>query len=156
MSVTLYLDNRPSRKTGEHPIRVQVSVRGVTLVSTIGHSVSPANWKDSRVKPKSYTNAKGVSAAKINDDLEKIISHFSHWEMGLKEKPDKEELKRHLKEAVDAKEETNPVPAKVRKVGFFTRLDEFIKEESTANGWAYATMQCWKPSSIILPPSTPR
>ena len=30
--------------------------------------------------------------------------------------------------------------AKVKRVGFYTRLDEFIKEESAANGWAYATL----------------
>ena len=29
------------------------------------------------------------------------------------------------------------------EIGIFTRLQEFISEESAANGWAYATLQCW-------------
>ena len=41
------------------------------------------------------------------------------------------------------KTEENPIPVKVKRVGFFTRLEEFIKEESAANGWAYATLQVW-------------
>lgn len=144
MPVTIYLEKRASKRTNEFPIRVQLSVKGVTLVSTIGHSIGGDNWRDEKVKPKSYVNAKGVSAEKINDDLLRIRSHFSQWEMELKEKPAKEDIKKHLKMALDSGTEKNPIPAQVRKIGFFARLEEFIKEESAANGWAYATLQVWK------------
>lgn len=143
MPVTVYLENRPSKRTKENAIRVQLSVKGVTLQSTIGYSINADNWRDNKVKPKSYKNEKGVEAAKINEAIESIKHHFSTWENSLKEKPTKDDLKKHLKLALEMKVEENPIPAKVRKIGFFTRLDEFIKEESAANGWAYATIQIW-------------
>ena len=144
MPVTVYLENRESKRTKEKAIRVQLSVKGVTLQSTIGHSINPDNWDGNKVKPKSYKNAKEVPAERINADLQKIKSHFTEWEMDLKEKPTKEDIKKHLKKALEMKTEENPIPVKVKRVGFFTRLDEFTKEEGAANGWAYATHQCWK------------
>ena len=143
MPVTVYLENRESKRTKEKAIRVQLSVKGVTLQSTIGHSINPDNWDGNKVKPKSYKNAKEVPAERINADLQKIKSHFTEWEMDLKEKPTKEEIKKHLKKALEMKTEENPIPVKVKRIGFFTRLEEFIKEESAANGWAYATLQVW-------------
>ena len=143
MPVTVYLENRESKRTKEKAIRVQLSVKGVTLQSTIGHSINPDNWDGNKVKPKSYKNAKEVPAERINADLQKIKSHFTEWEMDLKEKPTKEDIKKHLKKALEMKTEENPIPVKVKRIGFFTRLEEFIKEESAANGWAYATLQVW-------------
>ena len=142
--VTVYLEKRASKKTEENAIRVQLSVKGVTLQSTIGHSINPDNWREGQVKPKSSVNKKGGSATKINADLDKIKAHFSPWEMELTEKPSKEDVKKHLKLALEVKVEKGPIPAKVKKVGLFTRLEEFIKEESAANSWAYATLQVWK------------
>ena len=144
MPVTVYLEKRASKRTEENAIRVQVSVKGVTLQSTIGYTIDPEHWRDDEVKPKSYKNKKGISAEKINADLKKIKSHFATWEMELKEKPSREDIKKHLKEALEMKVEKDPIPVKVKRVGFYERLEEFIKEESAANGWAYATLQVWK------------
>ena len=143
MPVTVYLEKRASKRTEENAIRVQVSVKGVTLQSTIGYTIDPDHWDGNNVKPKSYKNKKGVTGEKINADLKKIKSHFADWELELKEKPSKEEIKKHIKLAMEMKTDPNPIPAKVKRVGFYTRLDEFIKEESAANGWAYATLQVW-------------
>lgn len=144
MPVTVYLEKRASKRTEENAIRVQVSVKGVTLQSTIGYTIDPDHWDGEKVKPKSYKNKKGVSAELINADLKKIKSHFATWELELKEKPTKEDIKTHIKQAMDAKVEKDPIPVKEKRIGFFTRLEEFIKEESAANGWAYATLQVWK------------
>ncbi len=144
MPVTVYLEKRASKRTEENAIRVQVSVKGVTLQSTIGYTIDPDHWDGEKVKPKSYKNKKGVSAELINADLKKIKSHFATWELELKEKPTKEDIKTHIKQAMDAKVEKDPIPVKVKRIGFYTRLEEFIKEESAANGWAYATLQVWK------------
>ena len=71
MPVTVYLENHESKRTKEKAIRVQLSVKGVTLQSTIDHSINPDNWDGNKVKPKSYKNAKEVPAERINADLQK-------------------------------------------------------------------------------------
>lgn len=144
MPVTVYLDKRASERTKEQAIRVQLSVWGVTLQTTIGYSIHPDHWKNEKVTPKSYKNSREVPAEIINKAISNIQNHFVQWEIDLKEKPTKEEIKKHLKMALEVKAVKEPVPAKVRRVGFFNRLDEFISEESMANGWAYTTLQCWK------------
>ena len=47
----------------------------------------------------------------------------------MKEKPSKEEIKKHIKLAMEMKTDPNPIPAKVKRIGFYTRLEEFIKED---------------------------
>ena len=53
MPVTVYLEKRASKRTEENAIRVQVSVKGVTLQSTIGYTIDPDHWDGEKVKPKS-------------------------------------------------------------------------------------------------------
>lgn len=48
--------------------------------------------------------------------------------------------------ALGLPDEAVEVVPKEKKIGLFTRLKEFIAEESAANGWAYATLQCWTTS----------
>ncbi|MBR5905206.1 MAG: phage integrase SAM-like domain-containing protein [Bacteroidales bacterium] len=144
MAVKFYLDSRPSKLTEENPIRASFSIKGVKLASTIGHSVDIDHWKAGQVTPPSYTNKKGVTAKQINSDLKKIESHFSTWELSLKEKPSTEEIKKEIKKALEMPAEGKAIPAKIKRIGFFQRLQEFITEQSLACGWAESTLKNWK------------
>lgn len=90
-----------------------------------------------------YETSKGVKAQDINTALQEMKTHFMKYENSCKEKPSVQELKHQMTVALEKPVEQD-VPVKVKKVGFYTRLEEFIQEESAANSWAYATLQVWK------------
>ena len=155
MAVKFYLESRPSKRTGESAIRASFSIKGVKLITTTGLSINDENWSDEtaiearkengrRKYAENYKNVKGQTVKDINVILDKIRSHFSQWDLQLEDKPTSDEIRKELKKAMNKKTPEKEVPAKVKRVGFFTRLEEFIKEESAANGWAYATLQVWK------------
>ena len=91
-------------------------------------------------------NAKGVSGKIINTRLKKIEAHFADYELNQLVKPKDEDLKAQYQIALGLPDEAVEVVPKEKKIGLFTRLKEFIAEESAANGWAYATLQCWTTS----------
>lgn len=144
MAVTFSLDSRPN-KHGEFPIRAVISIRGTVLVSTIGHSVNPDVWGNGRVSKAKYENSKGHSAKIINGDIIKVEAHFSKYEMELKVKPSKADLKEQMTIAL-GKGDVLCVPVKVmpKDPSLFDRLEEFIREQAVVSQWAYATKQCWK------------
>ena len=155
MAVKFYLEKRASKRTGESAIRASLSIKGVKLITTTGISIKEENWYGDRAdeeknksgrrkSPEDYKNVRGQTCKDINNLLDKIRLHFSEWELTLEDKPTTEDIKKELKKALSKKEPKKEVPAKVKRVGFFNRLDEFTNEESAANGWAYSTLQIWK------------
>ncbi|MBQ9185002.1 MAG: site-specific integrase [Bacteroidales bacterium] len=146
MAVKFYLDKRPSKISKEYPIRVSLSIKGTTLISTIGYSVDKGVWESGRISKKSYKNSKGVTAKELNAKLAQLESHFASYDLETKTKPTKEELKRQISLGLlDKGEETEMVKeAKPTRPSIFEYLEEFKKEQSLANQWAYGTMQCWK------------
>lgn len=137
MAVKFYLDNRPN-KAGEHPIRVSVSIRGAKLISTIGHSVDPETWSEGQVNRVRYANSKGVTAKQINAEIMRLHSHFAEYEVSMKERPDKGELRRILLTALRRND------AAIREsTPLLADLDRFISEESLSGQWAYTTIRCW-------------
>ena len=144
MSVTFSLDSRPN-KHGEYPVRAVLSIRGTVLVSTIGHSVTPDVWSNGRVSKIKYTNSKGRTSKTINGDIIKIEAHFSKYEMELKAKPTKADLKEQMVVALgnEAPQE-EPVKPMPKEPSLFDRLEEFIREQGVVSQWAYATKHCWK------------
>ena len=155
MAVKFYLEKRPSIRTGECAIRASFSIKGVKLITTTGITINDANWgaeqaqeekndRGRRKSSKDYQNAKGQTCKDINSILDQIRAHFSEWELKLEDKPSSDDIRKELKRAMKKKTPEKVYPARIKRVSFFDRLEEFKNEESAANGWAYATLQVWK------------
>lgn len=141
-AVNFYLDTHPN-KAGECPIKMSVIIFKKRFFPTIGHSVLPEVWNGSRVSKAKYVNSKGETAAKINKDIFNLLSHFTNYINEVEKMPTAEEFKQEMKLALGRVEET-PTQSYVKVKTLFDDFDQFIKEESVSNQWAYATMQCWK------------
>ncbi len=153
MPVKFYLSPQ-ANKAGEYPIRVSISVNGARYLTTAEYKVAGSAWVDKlpdddprKEKEKDYvvgkyTNSKGISSKVINARLNKIKGHFAEYELNKKGKPSEAELKEQFAVALGKAdiEEEAPSPA----ITIFGRLEEFKREQSLANQWAYGTMQCWK------------
>ena len=85
MAVHYYLSKKIDRN-GEAPIQVTISLKGVRLQTSVGHSIPPSKWlaESERVR-KGCTNAKGCSYSKINSDLVEIESSVLRLESSDKE-----------------------------------------------------------------------
>lgn len=154
MPVKFYLSPQ-ANKAGEFPIRVSIMVNGTRYMTTAEYKVAGDAWVDNlpaddkrRKKEKGevlslYTNSKGISGKIINNRLNKIRAHFSDYELNTKVKPSEGDLKVEFQKAIGLPDEAVAATPVVKKVGLFVRLQEFIAEESKANQWAYATIQCW-------------
>lgn len=146
MAVKFYLDKRPTKISKEYPIRVSVCIKGTTLISTIGYSVDKKVFEAGRINKKNYKNAKGVTAKELNAKLSGLESHFATYDLETKSKPTKEELKRQISLGLMGKGEEQKAleAATPQQPTIFEYLEEFKKEQSLANEWAYGTLQCWK------------
>lgn len=154
MPVKFYLSPQ-ANKAGEFPIRVSIMVNGTRYLTTAEYKVAGDEWVDNwapddkrRKKEKGevrslYVNTKGISGKVINNRLNKIKAHFSDYELNMQVKPTESELKAEFQKAIGLPDEVVAAAPTVKKIGLFTRLQEFIAEESKANQWAYATIQCW-------------
>ena len=133
MAVSFFLEKR-SNKAGEQPVRAQINIKGVTYISTIGISVNPAYWNGSRVSRSNTRNSKHLSGAEINLLLNNVETHFLEWERTLDWKPSREEIKAQLDKVLCRRDGDT----------FFTRLDEFLEEQSAAQQWAHSTCLNWR------------
>ena len=144
MPVKFYLHPKLN-KQNESPITVSINIRQTRLLTTLGYSVAPQAWLESgKVKPK-YTNSKGISARAINSSIYKIQLHFGEYEASLKTRPTREELKDQYAIALSLGDDLQqkPVEQEAPVKSIYDYLDEFIKEQSLLNQWAYATVQIW-------------
>ena len=140
MPVRFYLYPMPNKK-GECPIRVSISIGSTRYMTGIGYNCATEAWEDGVGVKARYTNSKGVSAKLINARISNIRSHFSEYELKLIGQPDQDELKKEFKKSLGQEEKTETPAPKVKNI--FDHLDEFVKEQSVACQWAYATVQCW-------------
>lgn len=164
MAVTFMLDARPN-KAGEHPIRVSICIRRVRLQTSIGFSVAKDKWvaampdsprKEKEVKSMHYVipntvNSVGMKGNEMNAKLLKIKTHFDEYERTLERLPTKDDLSSELDIALNRKE----LKQEIEIVGSAAitiqdRLKEFVREQSIACQWAYATLQAWKTFSNHL------
>ena len=153
MPVKFYLSPQ-ANKAGEYPIRVSISVNGARYLTTAEYKVAGSAWVDKlpdddprKEKEKDYvvgkyTNSKGISSKVINARLNKIKGHFAEYELNKKGKPSEAELKEQFAVALGKADIEEEVPSPA--ITIFDRLEEFKREQSLANQWAYGTMQCWK------------
>ena len=158
------LDARPN-KAGEHPIRVSICIRRVRLQTSIGFSVAKDKWvaampdsprKEKEVKSMHYVipntvNSVGMKGNEMNAKLLKIKTHFDEYERTLERLPTKDDLSSELDIALNRKE----LKQEIEIVGSAAitiqdRLKEFVREQSIACQWAYATLQAWKTFSNHL------
>ena len=116
------------------------------MISTIGYSVDKKVFEAGRINKKNYKNAKGVTAKELNAKLPGLESHFATYDLETKSKPTKEELKRQISLGLMGKGEEQEAleVATPQQPTIFEYLEEFKKEQSLANEWAYGTLQCWK------------
>ncbi|MBQ5984102.1 MAG: phage integrase SAM-like domain-containing protein [Bacteroidales bacterium] len=116
------------------------------MISTIGYSVDKKVFEAGRINKKNYKNAKGVTAKELNAKLSGLESHFATYDLETKSKPTKEELKRQISLGLMGKGEEQEAleVATPQQPTIFEYLEEFKKEQSLANEWAYGTLQCWK------------
>ena len=140
MPVRFYLYPVPNKKN-EYPIRVSVSIGRQRYMTGIGFNCTKDAWEDGRVKPR-YTNSSGVSSTKINALISKIQAYFFDYEGHLDGTPTLDELRNQYEIASGKKENDPKAPVAVKTL--FDDFDQFVREESIANQWAYATLQCWK------------
>lgn len=139
MAVRFYLDNRPD-KTGDHPIRVSISIAGERLLTTTGFNIHPDKWTGDKPKKKSEvpqrvkqgcSNSKGVSYSTINARLKEIDAHFSLYENDIK-------LNKNVN--LDIKKEFTDRFGKMKKQeirpkSLFDYLDQFTNEMGKENNW---------------------
>lgn len=141
MPVRFYLYPVPN-KHNEYPIRVSISVGSTRYMTGIGYNCTKEAWEEGHgVKPR-YTNTKGVSSKIINAVIAKVQSHFTEYEVNLSGTPAQNDLKKQFEIAMNKEAAQEETPA-VKKKTVFDDLKEFIKEQSVACQWAYATIQCW-------------
>lgn len=146
MPLQFYLYPVPN-KQNENAIRVSINVKGARLITTIGYSVKPDAWLEGAQVKQRYTNSKGVPARVINDRISKIKLHFNEYELQQKTRPTLKELREELDIAFalgnDLVQDEIVETPKEKKKTIYQYLDEFVKEQSILNQWAYATLQCW-------------
>ena len=141
MPVRFYLYPVPNKKN-EFPIRVSISIGKSRYMTGIGYNCTKEAWEDGQEVKARYTNSKGIPSKVINARISKIKSHFAEYEVGIRTTPTQDELKQQYEIAIG--KNTGHTAAPSTKVhSLFDDLDQFIQEESIANQWAYATLQCW-------------
>lgn len=73
--------------------------------------------------------------------------HFNEYELQQKTRPTLKELREELDVAFalgnDLVQDEIVETPKEKKKTIYQYLDEFVKEQSILNQWAYATLQCW-------------
>lgn len=135
MPIKFYLRKRTPETNDDIdlPIIVACSIKGVRIVTTIGYSISEANWNSDahRVKHKVH-NSKRIPAEIINARLSAIESIVSEFEVRLSpdDIPTKDEIKALISSKSGRCRDTQLVT---------TRLKEFIEKESDLRSWAEST-----------------
>ncbi len=139
MAVQFYLFPR-ALKSGEHAISISVSVSNTRLQTTIGISVNPNSWMDSRQRvKKTATNAKGMLASEINEKLAAIEKAFQDFEIENEFAPvEKNKLKDILALAMYGK----VIPrTKKETIDFYTLFQNIVDSEKVECQWAESTLK---------------
>lgn len=142
MAVRFYLDNRPD-KTGDHPIRVSISLDGNRFLTTTGFNISPDKWTGDKPKRKSEEpqrvkqgcyNSKGVPYSTINARLKEIDAFFAGYESDLcQNKICDIDIKQLYADNFGKRKKS-----KDSEKSLFNYLDEFTKEMGVKNSWTTA------------------
>ena len=149
MIIKFYIENRTD-KNGDAPIRGSISVQGVRLVVSVGHSVSSAKWDTKRQKVKQgASNSKGIAYNVINTKLSEIETYFNIIENESIIGQNKISIKQ-LKEEWDnrfskrKKTDDEIIDSTITPKTFFSLFDDFTKESAYTSNWSSATLAKFK------------
>jgi integrase len=137
--------NGTASKTGEKPIRVSISIFGVRIMTTLGHSIKVDRWNDQTKEAlKGICNSKGETGEEINELISKVKTCYFDLLNQCKfkkEKPTPEMIKDAIRKAIEKiPTEKSEIEPKI-ELGFFDIFDEFVSTESNKNDWAESTLK---------------
>lgn len=121
------------------PIRMRVTYNGKRVEFTTGHRIDARKWDADKQKVRNgCTNKLKQSSSDINADLQeqqsKLQNVFKEFEV-QNIIPTPTQLKETFNSRIKSNEGTEEQP----KMNLFEAFDEFVKEESSQNHWAYNT-----------------
>ena len=160
MKIRFYLKKGDINKSGECPIRADISIRGVRIQRLVGFTISEDKWDQSKEQVRhGCRNKDGKDYRIINSRLVAIRNHFSTYDLTLNDKPSVKDLLNEFLKSInkvatdtapiadqDSEEvDENSVAASEKKTGkpkvkpAVEYMDEFIREESRLKGWSQET-----------------
>lgn len=136
MAVRFYLDNRPN-KSGDHPIRVGISLNNDRLLTSTGFSIAPEKWDidNQRVK-QGCSNAKKETYTVINKRLNDIVGVFYKIET-LLQLGDITNENVNIKAIYD-ENFSKKSQSEVKEKNLFDYIDDFTAEMGKENNWTNA------------------
>ena len=138
MAVQFYLFPR-ALKTGEKPISMSAHIANTRIQTTIGISINPDYWMDSKQKvKKGAVNSKGLKFNEINDKLDVIAKAFTSFELTNNGMPTtREALKALLHNALYGEAGKQ----KKEQHDFYDVLDQLIKTARVKRKWSEGTLK---------------
>ena len=138
MAVQFYLFPR-ALKTGEKPISMSAHIANTRIQTTIGISINPDYWMDSKQKvKKGAVNSKGLKFNEINDKLDVIAKAFTSFELTNNGMPTtREALKALLHNALYGEAGKQ----KKEQHDFYDVLDQLIKTARVERKWSEGTLK---------------
>ena len=102
MKIRFYLKRGDTNKSGECPIRADISIRGTRIQKLIGFSIGEDKWdvKREEVK-KGCKNAQDRDYRVINSRISNIRTHFSAFELTLDYQPSADQLNKEFDKAIN-------------------------------------------------------
>ena len=165
MKIRFYLKRGDTNKSGECPIRADISIRGTRIQKLIGFSIGEDKWdvKREEVK-KGCKNAQDRDYRVINSRISNIRTHFSAFELTLDYQPSTDQLNKEFDKAINknsallasinSKDAPEITEQKVEEAEKKERrpkvkpaaeyMDEFIREESRLKEWSWETLKMVK------------
>ena len=165
MKIRFYLKRGDTNKSGECPIRADISIRGTRIQKLIGFSIGEDKWdvKREEVK-KGCKNAQDRDYRVINSRISNIRTHFSAFELTLDYQPSTDQLNKEFDKAINknsallasinSKDAPEVTEQKVEEAENKERrpkvkpaaeyMDEFIREESRLKEWSWETVKMVK------------
>ena len=138
MAVQFYLFPR-ALKTGEKPISMSAHIAKTRIQTTIGISIHPDYWMDSKQNvKKGAVNSKGLKFNEINDKLDVIAKAFTSFELTNNGMPTtREALKALLHNALYGEAGKQ----KKEQHDFYDVLDQLIKTARVERKWSEGTLK---------------
>lgn len=165
MKIRFYLKKCDLNKSGECPIRADISIRGVRIQKLIGYTISDDKWDVTKEQVKKGCKNKDEKDYRIiNSRLNDIRTHFANYDLTIDNKPTTESLRKEFLKVLNknaarvaainndntteeiekkvAEAELKGIKPKIKPAIDF--MDEFIREESRIKEWSPETLRMLK------------
>lgn len=162
MKIRFYLKKTDMNKSGECPIRADISIRGVRIQKLIGYTISEEKWDGNKEQvKKGCKNNDEKDYRVINSRITDIRTHFSNFDLTLDDRPTTEAMQKEFLKAMnrnaarvaainndDTPEEIDRKVAEAELKGKKQKVKpavdymaEFILEESRVKEWSPDTLR---------------